>query len=158
MSGSVSRMIHDSVNKRPSRLTSASAMPIRRAVARFSTGSRPTRMVMKTMLSMPRTISIADNVARAIHASGEESCSIIGASPRSGRARRRAGFGGGNLVGVGPRRDHHAAQVRRRAGALLRRHQRDLELAEALDLGQGVVAADEVAAQVHVGDRVLVGL
>ena len=52
------------------RMTMASASPRKRARGCWSFGSLSTRMLMKTMLSMPSTISSTLRVSRAIQASG----------------------------------------------------------------------------------------
>ncbi len=55
-----------------------------RADSRRSWGSRLTRIEMKMMLSMPRTISSVDSVANATQLSGWDSSSIMPvARPRS---------------------------------------------------------------------------
>jgi hypothetical protein len=56
-SGSVSPAIHDSVSSSAMRVPIASSRPMRRARLRCASGSRPTRIEMKMMLSMPSTIS-----------------------------------------------------------------------------------------------------
>ena len=58
----------------------ASIRPIVRARFAWSAGSLPDRIEMNTMLSMPRTISSAVRVSRAIQISGSSSQSTS-ASP-----------------------------------------------------------------------------
>ena len=65
----MSPMIQEMANRRPIRITRASARPSRRAPACCPAGSLATRMAMKTTLSMPRTISMAVRVTSAIRAS-----------------------------------------------------------------------------------------
>ena len=69
-------------NSSAMRVSIASASPVMRADSRCSGGSRPTRIEMKMMLSMPSTISSADSVTNAIQACGSVSSSIIGAQLR----------------------------------------------------------------------------
>lgn len=52
------------------RVTIAKARPRKRAFARCASGSLSTRMEIKTMLSIPSTISMTVSVSRAIQASG----------------------------------------------------------------------------------------
>jgi hypothetical protein len=54
------------------RVPIATVSPRVRARCCCASGSRPARIEMKTMLSMPRTISSAVRVRRAIQVSGEE--------------------------------------------------------------------------------------
>src|SRR5690606_3997815 len=78
----------------PRRLTNAPSRPIRRARSRCASGSLPTRIEMKMMLSSPSTISSAESVSRLIQTSGLASAvaSITGRnvphfrSPASGPA------------------------------------------------------------------------
>jgi hypothetical protein len=69
-SGRVSPMSQLIAKRSASRVPSAAARPMRRALRCRSRGSRPARMAMKTMLSMPRTISIAESVTSEIQVSG----------------------------------------------------------------------------------------
>src|SRR5690606_18178129 len=66
-----SRMIHVITSSSRMRVPIARARPSTRARWRCASGSRPTSTDMKTMLSMPRTISSSVRVASATHASGE---------------------------------------------------------------------------------------
>ncbi len=59
-------------------------------------------MVMKTMLSMPRTISRAARVSRLIHASGVEKSSIIGVLLRSVRPSEGEFMRETRLAGITP--------------------------------------------------------
>src|SRR5688572_3484115 len=79
-SGLVSRVSQTMENNRAMRVSIASARPVTRADSRRSGGSRLTRMEMKMMLSMPSTISSADNVTNVIQAWGSVSSSIIQAA------------------------------------------------------------------------------
>ena len=65
-SGSVSRVIQVMEKSSRMRVTMAAARPSRRADPCWASGSLPARIEMKTMLSMPRTISSAMRVANAI--------------------------------------------------------------------------------------------
>ena len=76
-SGSVSRMIHAIDSSSRIRMTIASIEPEPpRPRLLVLAGSLPARMLMKMMLSMPRTISSAVNVTRASRASAVRSSSI----------------------------------------------------------------------------------
>ncbi len=72
-----SRVSHTMENSSAMRVSIASARPVMRADLRRSGGRRPTRIEMKMMLSMPRTISSNDSVTNASHACGSESSSIM---------------------------------------------------------------------------------
>ena len=75
--GFVSRVSQTMENSSAMRVSIANARPVMRADSRRSGGSRLTRIEMKMMLSMPRTISSADSVRNAIHACGSVSNSIM---------------------------------------------------------------------------------
>ncbi len=62
-------MIHEIVIKNSTRITKAANSPRRRALGRSASGRRAETMAMKTMLSMPKTISMAVRAATAISAS-----------------------------------------------------------------------------------------
>ena len=66
----VKPIIQDSDNSRPMRMPMASSNPMNRALGRCFSGNLPVRTLMKTMLSMPRTISSAASVANASQISG----------------------------------------------------------------------------------------
>ena len=66
--GFVSRVSHTMENSNATRVSMANASPLMHADLRCATGSRPTRMEMKMMLSMPRMISSSDSVTNAIQA------------------------------------------------------------------------------------------
>ncbi len=91
--GSVRRTITAMAPSKPSRITSASAMPICRVRARCASGSLLLSNEMKIRLSMPSTTSITMSVASAAHAAGSAartSRESIGArSSRGGLANRR---------------------------------------------------------------------
>src|SRR5512139_2570455 len=76
-SGVVSRITQVMDSSSRMRVTMAKPSPSTRPLFRWCWGSLPTRMEMKMMLSMPRTISSAVSVTSAIHASGLVSQSII---------------------------------------------------------------------------------
>ena len=63
--GAVRRVSHTIENSSAMRVTIASARPPRRATFCCRGGRRATRMEMKMMLSMPRTISSSDSVTNA---------------------------------------------------------------------------------------------
>jgi hypothetical protein len=71
-----SRMIQVITSSSRIREPIAKDRPKKRARARSASGKRPTRMLMKMMLSTPRTISRSVSVASATHASGETIHSI----------------------------------------------------------------------------------
>src|SRR5581483_5633630 len=75
--GLVSRVSHTIENSSSTRVTIANASPLTRAELRCAGGSRPTRIEMKMMLSMPRTISSNDSVTNAIQACGSVKSSSI---------------------------------------------------------------------------------
>src|SRR5262245_5412095 len=81
-SGEVSRASQPIVSSRAMRANIARKRPMRRAVSRRSGGRRPHRIAMKTMLSMPRTISSEVRVRSATRFS---------AVKRSCKARRLRG-------------------------------------------------------------------
>jgi hypothetical protein len=62
-------MIHEMVNSSPSRMNSASVRPSERALGCSLLGSLPAKIEMKMMLSMPRTISMAERESRLIQPS-----------------------------------------------------------------------------------------
>ena len=81
-------------NSSAMRVIMASARPVMRADSRRSGGSRLTSIEMKMMLSMPSTISSADNVTNVIQALGSVSSSII----RGGEvARPRSRYGSSSI-------------------------------------------------------------
>ena len=73
-SGCSSFMTHDKVNSSPSRLIKAAPKPSRYANWRFASGKRCTMMAMKTMLSMPSTISSPASATRLMRIVGSVSC------------------------------------------------------------------------------------
>src|SRR5215210_7286789 len=75
-SGAVSPMTQLRDNSNRTRMTSAIPSPRRRASCCLSSGSLSTRIEMKMMLSIPSTISRANNVRKAIHISGLSNISI----------------------------------------------------------------------------------
>src|SRR3954449_11098509 len=83
--GAVSPMIQAIEASKASRLSTASARPSRRAESRRSSGNRPTRIAMKTRLSIPSTISSAVSVTRLAQIFGSASHSIRLASDRCQR-------------------------------------------------------------------------
>ena len=78
--GSVSPMIQLRLKSSRIRITIASPSPMRYAPACCEAGSFPTRIEMKTMLSMPRTISSAVSVRNAIQDCGSDIHSMLGLS------------------------------------------------------------------------------
>ncbi|RYF34633.1 MAG: hypothetical protein EOO26_03805 [Comamonadaceae bacterium] len=70
--GAVSPTSQAIIDKRPSRITSASVMPMRRALARWCSGSLFERIEMKIRLSMPSTTSMITRATRAAQAVGSE--------------------------------------------------------------------------------------
>jgi hypothetical protein len=76
-SGSTSPITHASASSSRMRVIIASASPVFRAFACWCSGSFPERIEMKTMLSIPSTISSAVSVANAIHMSGLVSHSMV---------------------------------------------------------------------------------
>ena len=114
-----SRMIHVSSSSSRIRVPIAKPRPSSRARWRCASGKRPTRMLMKMMLSTPRTISSSVSVVSATHASGE----VIHSIEDSGlffddrvrvvehlRERRRRQVAAEQLAGLGEdrRRAAHA--------------------------------------------------
>ena len=69
-SGFLSCITHVILSSSRMRVSIAKPSPRNRARGLSATGSLSTRMEMKTMLSMPSTISITVSVSRAIQASG----------------------------------------------------------------------------------------
>ncbi|MNT81692.1 hypothetical protein D3C72_2213120 [compost metagenome] len=79
MAGWVRLMIQEMTSSSRMRKISASARPIWRARSACSLGRRDTSTEMKTMLSIPSTISITVRVPKAIQALGSaNSSSIVG--------------------------------------------------------------------------------
>ena len=74
-------------------MTIASIRPIVRARFTWSAGSLPARIEMNTMLSMPRTISSAVSVSRAIQICGVEQPVHVGVSVTGGWSSRPASRG-----------------------------------------------------------------
>ena len=81
-SGSVSRIIQESVSSSAMRVPMASASPMKRAEAWRAGGRRPTRMAIMMMLSTPSTISSAVRVRKAIHKPGSSRASMGTGFPR----------------------------------------------------------------------------
>src|SRR5215813_2141305 len=75
--GLVNFMIHESESRRRIRIIIANDSPTKRAFLWDLTGSRPATIEMKTMLSIPRTISSAVSVVSAIHICGSKIQSIF---------------------------------------------------------------------------------
>ena len=69
-------MTHVSVNNSNKREIIAKPIPSRLALSRMCGGKRPTKIEMKMMLSMPRTISKAANIAKAIQTFGSSRSSM----------------------------------------------------------------------------------
>ena len=79
--GTVRPMIQVMAKSSMTRKTSASRSPICRARVAAGSGSFPTMIEMKMMLSMPSTISITERVTKAAQASGlVSSSSILGSN------------------------------------------------------------------------------
>src|SRR3990172_8019238 len=119
-SGVLRLITHTSDSSRARRVIMASARPSTRALWRWRAGKRPTRMEMKIMLSMPRTISRAVSVASAAQACGSESHSIrglrmsvscpAGRRGASGSVALFAGVLGGALGDLVHDREQHARE------------------------------------------------
>ena len=69
----------------------ANPRPSRRALSRWSAGRRPTRIEMKMMLSMPRTISRAVSIAKAIQMFGSSRNSMAGRRSANPKGKRGTG-------------------------------------------------------------------
>src|SRR5690606_37132293 len=72
----VSDITHFTENRRATRITNASNNPSRLALFCCASGSLPLKMEIKTMLSMPNTISSTVSVSSDIQISGSKNQSI----------------------------------------------------------------------------------
>src|SRR5688572_23999841 len=100
-SGAVNRTIQLSEKSRAIRLSIASASPRARARGCWALGSRLERIEMKTMLSMPRTISSTVRVAKAIQACGSVIQSMAQAGKGRGENCMGRNIGSGHLPSAG---------------------------------------------------------
>ena len=87
-SGCVRRITQVMESSSITRVTKAPASPNDRARGCCATGSRPLRMEMKMMLSMPRTTSSTESVKSEIHAFGSDSQFMEGGAGWSADATR----------------------------------------------------------------------
>src|SRR5687768_10430354 len=112
--GSVNPITHVIDRSSAMRMNIANDRPTLRARSRSSLRSFPARIEMKTMLSMPRTISSTVSVPSAIHPSGLETQS--NALVRKSTCASGDGAALGNLLETAPRvgvLPHQCGQVER---------------------------------------------